>query len=89
TKPAVAAAPAKPAAAQPAARPASDAATQVAKVTPGAATSEPIQTAAAEPAQPSFYQRALSFVPLLGGSSEPKEQAPVASVVPEAPQTVK
>ncbi|WP_346362592.1 hypothetical protein [Bosea sp. (in: a-proteobacteria)] len=89
-KPVVAvAAPAKPAAAQPAAKPASDAATQVAKATAGAATSEPIQTAAAEPAQPSFYQRALSFVPLLGGSSsEPKEQAPIASTVPETPQTV-
>jgi len=85
-KPAVAAAPAKPAAAQPAA----NAATQVAKATAGAATLEPIQTAAAEPAQPSFYQRALSFVPLLGGSSssEPKEQAPIASTVPESPQTV-
>lgn len=89
-KPAAAAAPAKPAtAAQPAARPASDAATQVAKATAGAATAAPIQTAAAEPPQPSFYQRALSFVPLLGGSSEPKEQAPVASVVPETPQTVR
>jgi hypothetical protein len=83
-KPVVAAAPAKPAAA----KPASDAATQVAKATPGAATAAPIQTASAEPAQPSFYQRALSFVPLLGGSSEPKEQAPIASTVPETPQTV-
>jgi murein L,D-transpeptidase YafK len=85
-----AAVPAKPAAAQPqpAANPASNAATQVAKATTGAATAEPIQTAAAEPAQPSFYQRALSFVPLLGGSSEPKEQAPIASTVPETPQTV-
>lgn len=82
------AAPAKPAAAQPAAKPAADAATQVAKATPGAASAAPIQTASAEPAQPSFYQRALSFVPLLGGSSEAKEQAPVASVVPETPQTV-
>lgn len=87
-KPAVAAVPAKPAAAQPAAKPASDAATQVAKATAGAATPAPIQTASAEPAQPSFYQRALSFVPLLGGSSEPKEQAPIASTVPETPQTV-
>ncbi|CAN7152706.1 L,D-transpeptidase family protein [Bosea sp. LjRoot237] len=81
----VAAAPAKPAA--PVTR-SSEAATQVAKVMPGAATAAPIQTAAAEPAQPSFYQRALSFVPLLGSSSESKEQAPVASVVPETPQTV-
>ena len=88
-KPVVAAAPAaKPAAAQPAAKPASDAATQVAKATTGAATPAPIQTASAEPAQPSFYQRALSFVPLLGGSSEAKEQAPIASTVPETPQTV-
>jgi murein L,D-transpeptidase YafK len=87
-KPVVAAAPAKPAAAQPAAKPTSDAATQVAKATAGAATPAPIQTASAEPAQPSFYQRALSFVPLLGGSSESKEQAPVASTVPETPQTV-
>ncbi|MBN9446377.1 MAG: murein L,D-transpeptidase [Bosea sp.] len=78
---AVAAAPATPAVA---AKPA-DAATQLAKVSPGAATAEPIQTASAE--QPSFYQRALSFVPLLGGSSEkPAETAPVASVVPETPQ---
>ncbi len=90
-KPAVAAAPAKPAqAAQPAAKPAGDAATRVAKATAGAATPEPIQTASAEPAQPSFYQRALSFVPLLGGSSsEPKEQAPIVSNVPETPQTVR
>ena len=91
TKPVVAtAAPAKPAPAEPAAKPASDAATHVAKATPGAATAAPIQTAAAEPAQPSFYQRALSFVPLLGGSSssEPKEQAPIASTVPESPQAV-
>jgi hypothetical protein len=90
-KPVVAAAaPAKPAAAQPAAKPASDAATQVAKATAGAATPAPIQTAAAEPAQPSFYQRALSFVPLLGGSSSSAsgEQAPIASTVPETPQTV-
>lgn len=63
-----------------------DAATQVAKVSPGAATLAPIQTAASAE-QPSFYQRALSFVPLLGGSSEPKaETAPIASVVPETPQ---
>lgn len=88
-KPVVAAAaPAKPAAVQPAAKPVSDAAAQVAKATPGEATAAPIQTASAEPAQPSFYQRALSFVPLLGGSSEPKEQTPIASTVPEAPQTV-
>lgn len=83
-----AAAPAKPVAQ--AAKP-TDAVGQVARVTPGAATAAPIQTASAEPAQPSFYQRALSFVPLLGGtssSSEPKEQAPIASVVPEKPQTV-
>ncbi|WP_332695111.1 murein L,D-transpeptidase family protein [Bosea sp. (in: a-proteobacteria)] len=79
---AVAAAPAKPAAA---AKPA-EAATQIAKVSPGAATAEPIQAASTE--QPSFYQRALSFVPLLGGSSEQKapETAPIASVVPETPQ---
>ncbi|WP_332680561.1 murein L,D-transpeptidase family protein [Bosea sp. (in: a-proteobacteria)] len=77
---AVAAAPAKPAAEKPA-----EAATQIAKVSPGAATAAPIQTASAE--QPSFYQRALSFVPLLGGSSEKApEAAPIASVVPEAPR---
>ncbi|WP_248310069.1 murein L,D-transpeptidase family protein [Bosea sp. WAO] len=76
---AVAAAPAAPA------KPA-EAATQVAKVSPGAATPAPIQTAASAE-QPSFYQRALSFVPLLGSSSEPKaETAPIASVVPETPQ---
>jgi murein L,D-transpeptidase YafK len=84
---------AKPAAATPAkpAAPArAEAATQVAKVAPGAATPAPIQTASAEPAQPSFYQRALSFVPLLGRSSaEPQEQAPIASEVPATPQTVR
>lgn len=78
------------AAAKPAAKPA-DAATQVAKVLPGAATAAPIQasTAGSDEPKASFYQRALSFVPLLGGSSsESKEQAPIASVVPEKPQTV-
>ena len=85
------AAEAKPAAVAIAAAPASpakpaDAATQVAKVSPGAATVAPIQTAA-NAGQPSFYQRALSFVPLLGSSSEKAtETAPIASVVPETPQ---
>ena len=57
---------------------------------PAAGQADGLPPAAAEPAQPSFYQRALSFVPLLGGSSSSAsgEQAPIASTVPETPQTV-
>ncbi len=98
-KPEPAKAEAKPAVAeQPAAAPAA-ASTQVARVLTGAAQQVPVAaSAAALPASAPaadnrpFYQRALSFVPLLGGSSEPAaapEAAPVASVVPEAPTSVK
>lgn len=99
--------PAKPAAAEtaapkPAAAPASTA-TQVAKVLPGAGQQQPVAAslaAAPAPAAPQgaedsrpFYQRALSFVPLIGGSSQPAaataEAAPVASVVPAAPTSVR
>jgi murein L,D-transpeptidase YafK len=73
------------------------AATQVAKVLPGAAQQAPVLAsaapaapAAAEESQP-FYQRALSFVPLIGGSRQPApvEAAPVASVVPASPTNVR
>lgn len=81
----VPAAPAKPAAAT------ASAATQVAKVSPGAATATPIQAAPAGDApQPSFYQRALSFVPLIGTAPAPAGQGTgtVASTVPEQPEAV-
>jgi murein L,D-transpeptidase YafK len=75
----------------------SSAATQVAKVLPGAAQSAPVAVvaqpaAAAEPeASTPFYQRALSFVPLIGGGSQPKLEvsAPVASVVPSSPTSIR
>ena len=79
---------AAPAAAAPAA---SNAATQVAKATTGAATAEPVQGQPAQAQndapQSSFYQRALSFMPVFGGGSNSSSQdaAPVASVVPDAP----
>jgi hypothetical protein len=90
--------PAKPAAEpKPAAAPAS-AATQLAKVSPGAAQPAPVAASlavapapAAEDNRP-FYQRALSFVPLIGGASQPAqaaESAPVASVVPATPTSVR
>ena len=78
-------------------KPAASAATQVARVQPGAAASTPIAASAAAapaPAESSssvFFQRALSFVPLIGGSTPapapaPAEPAmPVASAVPAAP----
>ena len=83
--------PAKPAVAKPAA-PAATAATQVAKVLPGAAAPAAI-TASAAPAEPAaapFYQRALSFVPLLGSSAPVASEAstPIASVVPDAPTSI-
>ncbi|TCR66998.1 murein L,D-transpeptidase family protein [Bosea sp. BK604] len=104
--PAAKAEPAKPAAAEPAApKPAAapaSAATQVAKVLPGAGQQAPVAAsvaAAPAPAAPQggednrpFYQRALSFVPLIGGSSQPAptaESAPVASVIPDAPTSVR
>ncbi|SEG82809.1 Murein L,D-transpeptidase YafK [Bosea lathyri] len=73
------------------------AATQVAKVLPGAAQQAPVLASAtpaapvaAEESQP-FYQRALSFVPLIGASrpAAPVEAAPVASVVPASPTNVR
>lgn len=86
---------------KPAAAPAAAvAATQVAKVLPGAAQQVPV-VASAVPAAPAvgtvadnrpFYQRALSFVPLIGGSAQPVEApvaAPVASVVPAKPTNVR
>ena len=38
-----------------------------------------------------FYRRALSFVPLIGGSAapEPQASAPVASVAPSAPTNMR
>lgn len=79
------------AAAQPAAQP--SAATQLAKVLPGNAQQAPaptFSTASAEESRP-FYQRALSFVPLIGGArQEPAaETAPIASVVPATPTSVR
>ena len=73
---------------------AAPAATQLAKVQPGAAAPAPVTTGsfntASEESQP-FYRRALGFVPLIGGSkpAETQESAPVASVVPEAPTNVR
>lgn len=95
-----AAAPASAATPKPAAAPTS-AATQVAKVLPGAAQQAPVQASAApvavataeQPDNRPFYQRALSFVPLIGGSSRPAADvpatAPVASVVPASPTSVR
>ncbi len=91
------AASAKPAAApvKPAVAPA---AVQVAKALPGAAQAVPVSGVAAAPVQAPpgdsrpFYQRALGFVPLIGGLSQPVaagESAPVASVVPSSPTTVR
>jgi murein L,D-transpeptidase YafK len=77
------------------ARPAvASAASQVAKVSPGAAQAAPVAVAQPEAAQPEtsapFYQRALSFVPLIGGGSQPQPavSAPVASVVPSSPTSI-
>lgn len=79
-------------------KPVGAAATQVAKVLPGAAATAPIvasaapaPVAASEPAAAPFYQRALSFVPLLGGStSAPAETStPVAAAVPDAPTNIR
>jgi hypothetical protein len=85
---------AAPAKAEPA-KPAASAATQVAKLSPGAGTPAPIAAGApaatAEPAAVPFYQRALSFVPLIGGSSAPAAPAStpaVASVVPASPTSI-
>jgi murein L,D-transpeptidase YafK len=77
-------------------KPVAAAATQVAKIQPGAATTAPILASAApaapvaEPASTPFYQRALSFVPLLGGSTSAPAEAstPVASVVPGTPTNI-
>lgn len=72
---------------------AAPAATQLAKVQPGAAAPAPVTTGsfttASEESEP-FYRRALSFVPLIGGSkpAESQASAPVASVVPPTPANV-
>ena len=79
-------------------RPASaQAATQLARVQPGAAAAAPVTaesqigsfgTASAD-SQP-FYRRALGFMPLIGGGAQPTEAtAPVASVVPSAPTNIR
>lgn len=79
---------------QPTAAP--SAAVQVAKVLPGEAQQAPVAaSAAAAPAESQpFFQRALSFVPLIGGSRQAAaetaaEIAPVASVVPASPTSVR
>ncbi len=88
----------EPAKAQAAPTPAAaPAATQVARVLPGnaaplsasAAASTGFTTASEESVP--FYRRALSFVPLIGGSkpAEAQNSAPVASVVPSAPTNVR
>lgn len=88
----------EPAKAQAAPKPAAaPAATQVARVLPGnaaplsasAAASTGFATASEESVP--FYRRALSFVPLIGGSTpaEPQPAAPVASVVPSTPTNVR
>ena len=83
--------PVKAEATQPGATPA---ATQLAKVQPGAAapasiaTTGSFGTASAE-SEP-FYRRALGFVPLIGTTAQVESpgSAPVASVVPSAPTNV-
>ncbi len=88
----------EPAKAQAAPKPAAaPAATQVARILPGnaaplsasAAASTGFATASEESVP--FYRRALSFVPLIGGSASPEPQttAPVASVVPASPTNVR
>ncbi|RDJ22071.1 hypothetical protein DWF00_26000 [Bosea caraganae] len=92
--------PAKPAVAEP--KPVASAATQVAKVSPGAGQQAPVAASLAAAPAPApqaaednrpFYQRALGFVPLIGGSSQAaapaEDAAPVASVVPAAPTSVR
>jgi murein L,D-transpeptidase YafK len=65
------------------------AASQLAKVNPGTATPAPVVASAAPVAEPTpapFYQRALGFVPLIGGSSAPpSEPTTIGSVVPSSP----
>lgn len=88
----------EPAKAQAAPKPtAAPAATQVAKVLPGNAAPLAASagastgfTTASEESVP-FYRRALSFVPLIGGSTSAEAQpsAPVASVVPSTPTNVR
>jgi hypothetical protein len=70
---------------------ASAAATQLAKVLPGEAQQAPVTAAAAPAESQPFLQRALSFVPLIGGSrpEASAEAAPVASVVPTSPTSVR
>jgi hypothetical protein len=77
-------------------KPASAAATQVAKATAGAgaapvAIDAPPAPAPAAPAAVPFYQRALSFVPLIGGAqpAQAQEATPVASAVPDSPTNIR
>lgn len=58
-------------------------------MTPGAASQLPIAGSTAPQDTRPFYQRALSFVPLIGGSREAAQPAEeVASVVPSAPTSI-
>ena len=80
------AATATPAAPRPAAAPV---VSQVARATPGAAQPAPVAAASAGEDSRPLLQRALGFMPLFGGSSTAAETAPVASVVPGQPTTVR
>lgn len=72
------------------------AASQVAKLAPGAIAQPAAAAADAQPAAETsapFYQRALGFVPLIGGGgggapAAPAASAPIASVVPSAPTSI-
>jgi len=69
------------------------AATQLAKVQPGTAAPAPVVgsfTTASEESEP-FYRRALSFMPLIGGSKPAvtTSEQPIASVVPTTPTNVR
>jgi len=83
----------EPASSEPAKPATAAVATQVAKVLPGAAPPAAIAATAqpaAAPASAPFYQRALSFLPLLGGSIPAASDAstPVVSAVPDAPTAI-
>lgn len=88
---AVAAAPVEqPVKAEPARPAATSAGTQVAKAGVGNSTPAPVVASAvppaSEPASTPFYQRALGYVPLIGGSTTPpSEPTTVASIVPSSP----
>lgn len=97
---AVSAAPAEPQAAKPEpvkpeparAEPQKPATTQLARVQPGAAAPAPVSGTftTAEESEP-FYRRALSFIPLIGGSkpAAAAEEQPVVSAVPATPTNVR